>query len=188
MKKFWNSAPLHVFFAAAYAPLALLAFNLDQVAPGVVVRPLWMSLALALGLLLLLRVLARDWRRAGLIAALFVVLFFSYGHIYNLLKGIQPGGIALFRHRTLLVVWMLIGAGGTWYFWKKPLPLATVTAALNLATLVLVVMPLTQILVPVIADGLAGARSGRGPAVETGSASPSANEPDIYYIVLDAHG
>lgn len=188
LKKFWNETPLHVFFAAAYAPLALLAFNLDQVAPGVVVRPLWMSLALALGLLLLLRVLARDWRRAGLIAALFVVLFFSYGHIYNLLKGIQPGGIALFRHRTLLVVWMLIGAGGTWYFWKKPLPLATVTAALNLATLVLVVMPLTQILVPVIADGLAGARSGRGPAVETGSASPSANEPDIYYIVLDAHG
>lgn len=188
IKKIWTEVPLHVFFAAAYAPLALLAFNLNEVTPGVVVRPLWMSLALALILLLLLRLLTRDWRRAGLTATLFVILFFSYGHLYNLLEGVRPGGLVIFRHRTLLAAWTLIGAGGAWIFWRKPLPLAKVTSTLNLVTLALVVMPLAQTLVSAGAEARAGARPGRESAVETEAASPSAHEPDIYYIVLDAHG
>jgi hypothetical protein len=181
--------PLHVFLAAIYSPLALLAFNQSQVTPEVIFRPLWISLTLGLALLVILQIFTRDWQRAGLIATLFVILFFSYGHVYNLLKGINPGGVFIFRHRTLLILWALIGAGGIWFFWRKSMPLAGITSGLNLVMLFLVIMPLFQVIVPIVRNALDGERlSWQKTTIETEAAGQSANEPDIYYIILDAHG
>ncbi|HSQ38854.1 MAG TPA: hypothetical protein VLM78_01740, partial [Anaerolineales bacterium] len=187
----WNTLPAHVLLAAAYPSLALLAFNLNEVTSRVVFRPLWISLAFALGLLVLLRIVTRDWQRAGLIATLFLVLFFSYGHLYKLLEGIQIGNVFLFRHRTLLVVWALIGAWGGRTFWRKSLPLAAVTSTLNWVTLFLVIMPLGQIAVPTVGDAVEAARMsqpGMLRDVEAEAGPQSANEADVYYIILDAHG
>lgn len=189
-RKIWEKIPFHVIFVAAYAPLALLAFNLSQVAPDVVIRPLWMSVAFGLGLLVLGWIVTRDWRRAGLMTTLFVALFFSYGHVYNVLDGIQLGGVFLFRHRTLLVLWAVLAVWGSWTFWRrKSLPLASITSTLNLVTLFLVAMPLVQILVPTVSEAFQAARTSQpGKPVEAQPGPQSASEPDIYYIVLDAHG
>jgi hypothetical protein len=188
-KNKWGEIPLHVFLAAAYPSLALLAFNLNEVTPRVVFRPLWVSAALGLAALILAWILTRDWQRAGLIATLFLALFFSYGHLYKLLEGIQIGGVFLFRHRTLLVVWALIGAWGGWMFWRKSLPLAGITSTLNWVMLFLVIMPLGQIAVPTVGDAIEAARTSQpGKLVDVEAGPQSANEADVYYIILDAHG
>ena len=181
----WDSFPFHILFAAMYPGLALLAFNLTEVTPQVVVRPLWVSAAMGLAALALAWIVTRDWRRAGLIATLFIVLFFSYGHIYHALEEVQLGGVFLFRHRTMLVVWAALAVGGGWVFWKKALPLAGITSTLNLVTVFLVAMPLVQVAVPTVRDAVEAART------RPETASPrevQGDAPDVYYIVLDAHG
>ncbi len=181
-----NSFPFHVFLAAAYPPLALLASNLSEVSLNVLFRPLLISLTLAFGLLVLFWFLMRNAQRAALTASLFVILFFSYGHLYPLLKGINLDGLFLFRHRTLLVIWVLIGAGGAWFFWRKKLSLQPVTSGLNLVTLVLILMPLVQVIYPTVHSALMEARIAQPePATQP---TPGASTPDIYYIILDAHG
>ncbi|MBI5933178.1 MAG: sulfatase-like hydrolase/transferase [Chloroflexi bacterium] len=183
---YWNILPLHVLFAAMYPALALLAFNLTEVTPQVVIRPLWVSAAMGLATLILAWIVTREWRRAGLVATLFIALFFSYGHLYHALDEIQLGGVFIFRHRTMLVLWAALGAWGGWAFWKKPLPLATITSALNLATLALVIMPLVQVGAPVVGDAFASARETRPEAATPPEVRGDA--PDVYYIILDAHG
>jgi Sulfatase len=181
-----NSFPLHVFLAATYPPLALLASNLSEVSANVVFRPLFISLALALGLLLLFWLLMRNGQRAALATSLSVILFFSYGHIYPLLKGVDLGGLFLFRHRTLLVLWVLIGVGGAWFFWRQKLPLESITSGLNLVTLFLVIMPLVQIIYPTMRNAIAEAQVTQPEPVT--KRAPGQSAPDVYYIILDAHG
>lgn len=184
-RKNWENIPFHTFFVTMYPALALLAFNLTEVTPQVAVRPLWVSAAMGLAALALAWAATRDWGRAGLIATLFLALFFSYGHLYHALDEIQLGGVFLFRHRTMLVLWAALGAWGIWVFWKKPLPLATITSALNWATLALVVMSLVQVGASTTRDALA-ARETRPQAAAPLEVWEDA--PDIYYIILDAHG
>jgi hypothetical protein len=182
----WSTIPWHVFLIAAYPPLALLAYNLNEVTPTVIFHPLGIVLALALVLLVILWLITKDWQRAALIASLLIILFFSYGHIYAFLKSVNLNGFFPFRHRTLLVVWILIGAGGAWFLWRKPLSLKSVTSGLNLVTLFLVAMPLGQILVPVLRNAYTDSQT-----IQPGTAiQPAVNQsdPDIYYIILDAHG
>ncbi len=182
----WDTIPTHVFLAAAYPALALLAFNLSEVTPRVVFRPLWVSLAMALGLLALAWIVTRDWRRAGMIATLFLVLFFSYGHLYKALNEIKLGDVFIFRHRTMLAVWALIGAGGGWVFWKKSLPLAGITSTLNWVTLFLVIMPIFQVVVPTVSEALEAART--SPLETATPPEVRQDAPDVYYIILDGHG
>lgn len=181
-----SSFPYHVFLAAAYPPLTMLASNLSEVSANVVFRPLLISLVLGLGLLILFWLIMRNVQRAALAASLSVILFFSYGHIYPLLKGINLNGLFLFRHRTLLILWVMISAGGAWFFWRKKLPLQSITSGLNLMTLVLVIMPLVQVIYPTLRNAIMEAQVVQPePAAQP---APDQSAPDIYYIILDAHG
>jgi hypothetical protein len=186
LEKLWRTIPFHTVFVAAYPVLALMAHSLLQVAPIDGCLSLGISLALALVLLILLRLIIKDWQRAALAASLLVILFFLYGHIYIVIKGFGINGFYPFHHRTLLLIWAVVGVGGLWFFARRPLPLDAVTSGLNITTLFLVVMPLAQILIPTLTDSRR--ESQMSLPVEIVQAPIVQPAPDIYYIILDAHG
>src|ERR1044072_4294005 len=107
--------PLHPFLFAVYPILALLAFNISEVDFPSGLRPLALSTLLAGLLILVFYVFFRDWKKAALMSTLILILFFSYGHIYLLLKGVAVGGFYLFRHRTLVPIWIVLGGLGVWW-------------------------------------------------------------------------
>ena len=86
MKKFLQlrDVILHPFLWAAYFPLALLGGNIEQLHPGLAVRSLLLALILAGGLILAVRLVFRDWHSAAAAASLFLIAFFTYGHVYSL--------------------------------------------------------------------------------------------------------
>src|SRR5512143_2959506 len=89
MKKSLNkvfTAPWYFFTAAAYPALALLAHNINQVRYTAGIRPVTISIAAALFLFLLFRLIFKDWHRASFATTLLTVLFFTYGHVFNLLQ------------------------------------------------------------------------------------------------------
>ena len=97
--------PFHPFLLGLYPGIALLAFNVQEIRFSEGLRSLFVSLAGACVLLLVLRLLIRDWNQAALVCSLSLVLFFSYGHIYSFLKQVDLFGMLLGRHRLLLPVW-----------------------------------------------------------------------------------
>ena len=179
---------LHPFLAAIYPAIALLAININQLRPTSAYRSLVLVLAAITILLILYRLLLRNWHRAGILSSLTVILFFSYGHLYQFVRSSFPFGLSIARHRVLIPLWIAILVGGVWVVAKKVQNPRSITRGLNFLLLFLLVVPAFQ-----LADF--GIRSSRAwleapPELQTSSFQPQELDylPDIYYIILDGYG
>jgi hypothetical protein len=181
----WLDAfPLHPLCFAVYPVLALLAFNRAEVDISSGLRPLLLSLLLAGLLLLISHGILHDWRRAALVATILLILFFSYGHAYIALKGINIEGFYLFRHRTLIPIWLGLSLLLVWWASRRLQNLSPVTYALNLIGLFLLILPLFQLTSFFLQSRTAQAEQGTSALRLRVGDQP----PDIYYIVLDGYG
>jgi hypothetical protein len=111
--------PLHPFLFAVYPILALLAINISEVQPSSGLRALLLSVVTAGLLTLAFFGIFRNWKRAALLTTVVLILFYSYGHIYILLKSVEINGFYLFRHRTLVPLWIALGLFLVWWFSRK---------------------------------------------------------------------
>ncbi|HJX41923.1 MAG TPA: hypothetical protein VJ345_10705 [Anaerolineales bacterium] len=178
----------HPFLASAYPSLALLAANLGQVRPSIVVRPLALSLLGGFLLVGLLRLWLKDWARAGLLATGWLVLFFGYGPVYQALKAISIGGATIGRHRFLVPTWLVLAVAGAWLVAGRRIVVPAWSRLLSTALGLAVLLPLGQLGWSTLS---AAADSNFGPSdlsaqIEARAGHPE-SLPDIYYIILDAY-
>ncbi len=137
---------------------------------------------LALGIA---RLVLRDWPRATLLVIGALLLFFSYGHAYDLIRHAEISGVLMGRHRYLIPVW---GALGLLWMWVV-LRVGSRTSAASMLVLgaILAAVPTASLFV-------GGARSllaeQARPSIDTAAtaANPVGELPDIYYVILDGHG
>ncbi len=141
-------------------------------------------------LLLILRLLIRNWYRAGLMTSLVVILFSTYGHVYHFLQQTQAGAV-IGQANVLAAIWatLLILLGwGTIRILKDPIP---INEFFNLASIFLIIFSAVK-----IANFYFHASNQTVSEVQPPnealltSIKPVAKEqlPDIYYIVLDEYG
>ena len=178
--------PFHPFLFGVYPILYQMAINISEVSFSYMYRPLFLSLAGVVVLLLLFRTVYRDWTKAALASSILLILFYSYGHAYIALKAITFDGLFIFRHRTLIPVW--VGGAGLalWQIARKSVIRSTLTPMFNVAGLFLLVMPTYQLASYPFQSHLSQS------AAEKDSRTLSLNvddgSPDIYYIILDGYG
>jgi hypothetical protein len=174
----WFSIPWYPFVFSIYPVLALLAENTGEVKFEAGWRPLLICILAASILILFLRLLLRNWQRAAFLSTLWMILFFSYGHIHNLLTEKLE---KLDFTRWLLLAWLILAIlAVVWAIKKSP----SFALALNVIALGLVVTSLTQ-----ISPGL-GPRSVHYVAAKgapDGDLTLPQNPPDIYYFILDMY-
>ena len=178
--------PLHPFIFAVYPILALLVFNLSEVSFSAGYRSLFVSLIAAAFLVLIFRLILHDWRRAALISTLILILFYSYGHVYILLKGINANGLYLFRHRTLIPIWMGLGFFPIWQTFRKSIDVSAVTYILNVVGLFLLIFPMFQLASFYFQNKISQAEAEKNTSAL--SLRVEDEPPDIYYIILDGYG
>ncbi|MCK4897470.1 MAG: hypothetical protein KAS38_01725, partial [Anaerolineales bacterium] len=70
LSKSHKTLVLHPFLFAVYPVLALLAYNVEETRLSVSLRPLLISLIGAAALLLIGKLLLKDWYKAGLFSTL----------------------------------------------------------------------------------------------------------------------
>jgi hypothetical protein len=176
--------PLHPILFAIYPVLALLAFNTAEVDSSSGWRPLFLSVFAAGLLILAFYPVFRDWKRAALLSTIILILFYSYGHVYILLKGVNINGFYLFRHRTLIPLWIGLAGFLVWWVSRKAFRAETGTYILNLVGLFLLVLPVFQL--------ASFALQSRTSQAETDASvlnlKAASQPPDIYYIILDGYG
>jgi hypothetical protein len=183
---FLQNNPLHTIVFAAYPILALLVSNLSEVSLATAVRPMVLSLIAGIILFLILRLILRDGRRAALISSAVLILFYSYGHIYILLKGVNLQGVYLFRHRTLIPI--LVGGVFllVWWILRETNRISVATSFLNASCLYLLILSLYQ-----LTSFLLQARTSQTEVnqnVQTLQLKVNRQPPDIYFIILDGYG
>ncbi|HYM52030.1 MAG TPA: hypothetical protein VEW45_00930, partial [Candidatus Dormibacteraeota bacterium] len=176
----WLALPIHPLLIAAFPVLFLFAQNAVQ---QVTLDPLWLplagSLALAGGTLLLCSVLLRDVMRGALLASLLLALFFSFGHVWNLVI------LTIFPERNLLAAaWAVLAVLAVMLARIRGRWVVPANRYLNLVTAVVVAFNLVQVIG--FATGVARFIPGGGEAVVP-EVTDLGRRPDIYYIILDRY-
>jgi len=182
----------HPFLFVLFALLSLLVANLQRLPATHILRPLMICFFFTTLLLCLARWLTKDWHRAGLITGLFLLLIFSYGHVYGLLEGSTLFDLDVGRHRVLLSLYALLLIGGGFLILKIRRSPIQWTIWLNVITALLVLTQIGQL-------ALAGYKSHQLNVLVQGDGETVTNEPiafptsepdnrrDIYYIILDTY-
>jgi hypothetical protein len=181
-----KKAPWHLFLFSIYPILELWLLNIEQVSSRVIFRPMFFALIGAILLWRLSAFILKDAKRAAILTTIFIIAFFTYGHVYLLLKNVQIAGTLVFRHRTLFVLWVLIGVLA-YFLIKKSKRIDAIHSALNWMSVLLMLIfsvelinfQLTQIQSVPKPDKLT--YSSQAPDTLTGL-------PDVYYIILDGYG
>jgi hypothetical protein len=114
-----------------------------------------------------------------------VILFFAYGHVYILLKGVNVNGFYLFRHRTLIPIWFGLAALLIWWASRKSQTVASATYILNVIGLFLLILPVVQLISFTMQSRISRAAENDTSALNLEVPS---QPPDIYYIILDGYG
>ncbi len=180
--------PYYVLLLSIYPVLALYALNIKQINGALIMRSLIISFVSFSILLVLSRLIFRNWVKAGLFTALVELLFFSYGHLYGLLEKFQIGTFRLGQHKILLPVYILFFGLGLWFIikWKKdPLNLSV---ALDIFSLVLLIFPIITIVSFSIRNRASSAQfQSELQSMPDWAGEAKYGKPDIYYIILDTY-
>ena len=176
----------HPFLIGIYSALALFANNISQVEFSDTLRVFYASLLITLVVCGISYLVIRDWRKAALIASVGLVFFFSYGHVYSLLRGVSLGSFVIGRTLILLPLYLILVAFGSRWILYRLKNIVSVTEALNVISLLLVAFPLYTISSYVIRSEMI--RSSQKVEIPAGLAQKFNGEPPtIYYIILDMH-
>ena len=141
----------------------------------------------SLTILVAVFVVLRHWPKAALLTTVVLLLFFTYGHFYQLLELTVILGLNLGRHRYLIPLYgllLIVGASIAKFLGENPKS----TQVLNMVALLLLLFPTFQIM-----DHFLRVSAGKR-VIETQSfsmaplvVSDEQELPDIYFIVLDAY-
>ena len=172
----------HPVLFAVFPVLFLWGQNRTEVGADDALPVLGGAIALALVVFGLTRWAFGDHRRAAVATAAVLLLFFSYGHVWELV------GDLVGSHTVLLAIWAALAVVAMVLVRRVRARVAEVTSVLNGVAAVLVVMAAW----PFAAD-VAGGRGGGGTAavateaIGAGGAQTPQAPRDIYYIVPDRY-
>jgi hypothetical protein len=178
---------LHPFLFAAYPTIALVAYNIEEIKISDGYRSLIGSILLTAILLLLLALILHSRYQAALITSACVVLFFSYGHIYHLLRESFPVDSFLARHRTLVPIYIVFTIFLVYIIVKRGKNWLSIHNFLNIIGIFALAYPLFQITYYSLKTEQAQLPSTQDSISSSLHLSPGKTAPDIYYIILDAY-
>ncbi|MFC2026004.1 hypothetical protein ACFLUC_02290 [Chloroflexota bacterium] len=179
---------IYPFLFAVYPVLALLGSNIEEIKIYPAFRVLLVSILISAVIYFSLVRMIKDRDKAALVTSLVLILFFSYGHIYNLFKSSEKWGSIFGRHRILLSIWIILVIAGVLFILRKNAGKKSLNRFLNVIAITAVVIPIIQI----STYGVSNFSSGLSTPANYGtqnvlSLRPNELSPDIYYVILDAY-
>lgn len=175
----WWPFPVHPVLLAAYPVLFLFSENLTEVALGETFQPILRAAAIAIGITLVAGLLLRDIRRGALVASALVGVWFTFGHLEDLLTPMGVSRDVLLVGCVGFVAVVLVAA-----IVLRRSAIARLTTAANVIAVLLVVMTLVSIVPYQLSRGTIAAGAG-APADRP---APAPGSRDIYFLVFDRYG
>jgi hypothetical protein len=191
MSKERKPALLHPFLFAVFPILFLYSRNMGEFPLSVILVPALESLLFTAVGLTVVRLVTGCWRKAGLLASSFLIIFYSYGHLRIALYAlpVDLDVLPLKAHTILFPFGVIALAIITMNVLVSRSSFENHTRILNAAAVLLVVVSLVEIGVYKLttreAERFEVDHSLFGPT--DWALTPPPELPDIYYIVLDAY-
>ena len=172
---------------AAFPILFLYAYNIRETAVSEIWLPLGVSVAATLVLWAILSLILRSLAKAGLATAIFLVLFFSYGRLYDVL---QTWGLSV-KHAYLFSTALFIWGYCVYFIGRAKRHFRITTKLLNVAAVVLIAINLFNIASYQVRLARLEAGTADSPQEQTVDEIMDKENletmPDVYYIVPDSY-
>ncbi len=181
--------PYHPVLWAVYPPLVLLGNNITQLPVSSVYRAVIASLLLTVPVFLLGALIFRSRFKAAAITSLFLIFFFSYGHVHTLVDPLEFNGFDLGRHSLLIALYLVVFSSLAFKVARLK-DHGNITLGFNVVGLILLLVPLYQIAsysaAPLKSSATEADRQAGNPLpqLQVLDGNPL---PDIYYIILDTY-
>lgn len=185
---------LYPLFFAVFPILAFYSHNIDKIKFNNFIYPLGLSILITTGLWFMLYGLIRKKHKASLLLTLLLVLFFSYGHFYNILLTVYLNHTPDEKTISLFSLWVIILGIGIFIILKFGQKLQILTTFLGITGAVLILTSSTQIighslkynkLLP-LNHYLSKINTQTASFNQDGQEKP-VKTPDVYYIILDGY-
>ena len=108
----------------------------DMIIPGLIIIPT------SLFCFFLLRFIIKDSKMAALIVTIGLIFFFTYGHLYNTLKGFEIFNEEVGRHRYLLPIFIITYSSIIFYFLKRKFDFKNITKLVNYFSITIILLAL----------------------------------------------
>jgi hypothetical protein len=190
----FSRIPFYIILLGVYPVLFLWLNNYEKIHGYVVPRSLLISFGFSIITFLLTWLIIRPVQKAGLITGIWLVLFFSYGHVFSLIDNTSLQGFIIGRHRFLIPLWILLGLTGSVFVLRSRSKFNNLTQSANIISGFLVAVVLMQIgfkAVSSIRPANPESKEGMVITQQTGSFSPGTpddQQRDVYYILIDGYG
>jgi hypothetical protein len=175
---------------AAYSVLALFSYNVQAIKFTDITWILVIAIIIGGSVTGLLYLIFRDRSKVSLIASCWVIIFFSYGQIYNVVHkslGVYIGRNVILAPLALLL--MLFSAFWIWKFVREPSRLIPFFGGMVAVLYLMTFFSLGRFYYIVAVNKSGAATTGQPAAQPTAQGSVNSSDgPSIYYIILDAHG
>ncbi|MFH2012299.1 MAG: hypothetical protein ABIJ37_06330 [Pseudomonadota bacterium] len=180
---------IHPFLFAIFPVLFLFSHNIAYLEYFQTLLPAIVTLGFTILLLLFFRLILKDNKKAGIVVSIFLILFFSYGHIFNIMQDWKVGSFVIGRDSCLLLIFCILFAYGVYFIIKTHRTLHNLTHILNAVATFLIVISLIKIGDYTYQTGASWHDNSSKESVEgtlINLEKPS-KFPNIYYIILDAY-
>jgi hypothetical protein len=180
--------PISTLLFSIFPVLSLLSYNIDQIRWTETIRSFVIASLGSVILVLIYKLILKDWNTATLVGSFSVLLFFSYGHVYGLLKQVSLFNFLIGRHRYLIPLWLLIFLFGSYLIIERLKEPQKYVQVMNYVAAISVVIPLINIVSFEIRFQHAQTQSQETSPGKCELSLPAEGQaPDIYYIILDAY-
>src|SRR3990172_2576812 len=143
---------IHPFLFAVYPVLFLYSHNIEQSSLSDIIWPvivlvLFITIAQTLLTLVFYKTTKQQIGKLkiALVISLFLIVFFSYGHVFNLLEGFSIAGYLIGRDRYILIMSFIVLATGTYFIIRTKKNLQNLSKTLNVAAGILVIITIGNI-------------------------------------------
>ncbi len=195
--RFFEKSPLYIFLIAIYPVLFLLSVNISEVSITAALRSGILFLLAGSLLFFFMLLFTKNAQRSAFYALIvllvfFLIFFVGYAPAYRALRSVEFAGTVLGRHRILVPATaglMLITAICLLVFGKRLAGkvLNNISLFANFIALLLTLLPVITILSTTIKNNQEIAQSSSNLPLLEPLHEGTANQPDIYYIIMDMH-
>ncbi len=185
-----NAFVIHPFLFSIFPILFFFSHNIEQASFSDIILPLATVLGITILFVLVFRLILRDSQKAGIIVSILLVLFFSYGHFFHMIQGLQIDNFIIGRHRYLMLAWGMIFLACANFVIKTRRELFNFTNVLNIASLPLILISLINIGIYEFntrSPWQDNDKSKKDKIISKVDLEKITTFRDIYYIILDGY-
>ena len=198
-----NSKIFHPFLIAFFPIIAVYSVNIGLIQLEEFILPTLLIVGSAFLFFLCLKYVLKNGKKAALIISLAFIIFFSFGHVYNMLNQASIGDADLGSNRILLPMFVILFGIGSFLIIKTKRTLDNATSIVNTVSVAFIAVIVVMVGIETFAcdeclierntswyfDFFSNEKIDFSSYFEEHSFSISEHDslPNVYFIILDAY-